>query len=57
MRENTNILCLFFFSSILQDKTVVAALKYFGYKTVNDVPLPVKEIEFGWNCFQKNMFK
>ena len=53
-------LCLFF-SSIFQDRAVVATLKYFGYKTVNDVSLPSKEMEkeenLGWNCIQKNMLK
>ena len=61
MWENTNILCLFVFSSIFQDRAVVATLKYFGYKTVIDVSLPPKEMEkeeFGMeNCFQKNMLK
>ena len=36
---------LFFFSSIFQDKAVVANLKYFGYKTVTDVLLPLKEMK------------
>ena len=35
----------FFFSSIFQDKAVVANLKYFGYKTVTDVLLPLKEMK------------
>ena len=26
-------------------QAVVATLKYFGYKTVNDVPLPLKEMK------------
>ena len=26
-------------------QAVVATLKYFGYKTVNDVPLPLKKME------------
>ena len=33
------------FSSIFQDRAVVANLKYFGYKTVTDVLLPLKEIK------------
>ena len=36
---------VFFFSSIFQDKAVVANLKYFGYKTVTDVLLPLKEMK------------
>ena len=42
--ENTNSLCLFF-SSIFQDRAVAANLKYFGYKTVTDVLLPLKEMK------------
>ena len=34
-----------FFSSIFQDRAVVANLKYFGYKTVTDVLLPLKEMK------------
>ena len=34
-----------FFSSIFQDRAVVANLKYFGYKTVDDVLLPLKEMK------------
>ena len=59
MWENTNILCLFF-SSIFQDRAVVATLKYFGYKTVNDVSLPSKEMEkeeFGIELFSKEYVK
>ena len=59
--ENTNSLCLFFFSSIFQDKAVVANLKYFGYKTVTNVLLPLKEIkkkkEFGMELFLKEYVK
>ena len=50
-----------FFSSIFQDRAVVANLKYFGYKTVTDVLLPLKEMKkrrnLGRNCFRKNMLK
>ena len=43
-----------FFSSMHTSRqTVVATLKYFGYKTVNDVPLPLKEIEFGIELLSK----
>ena len=45
-----------FFSSIFQDRAVVATLKYFGYKTVNDISLPSKEMgkeEFGMELFSK----
>ena len=49
------------FSSIFQDRAVVANLKYFGYKTVTDVLLPLKEMKkkknLGWNSFRKNMLK
>ena len=34
-----------FFSSIFQDRAVVANLTYFGYKTVTDVLLPLKEMK------------
>ena len=34
-----------FFSSIFQDRAVVANLKCFGYKTVTDVLLPLKEMK------------
>ena len=34
-----------FFSSIFQDRAAVANLKYFGYKTVTDVLLPLKEMK------------
>ena len=34
-----------FFSIIFQDRAVVPTLKYFGYKTVNGVSLPSKEME------------
>ena len=44
MRENTNTLSLFL-SGILQDKKLLQTLKYFGYKTVKDVPLPLKEMK------------
>ena len=33
-----------FFQHTLR-QAVVATLKYFGYKTVNDVPLPLKEMK------------
>ena len=36
---------MFVFSSIFQDRAVVANLKYFGYKTVTDVLLPLKEMK------------
>ena len=36
---------MFFFSSIFQDRAVVANLKYFEYKTVTDVLLPLKEMK------------
>ena len=48
------------FSSIFQDRAVVATLKYFGYKTVNDVSLPSKEMEkeeFGMELFSKEYVK
>ena len=47
---------LCFFSSIFQDRAVVATLKYFGNKSVNDVSLPSKEMEkeeFGMELFLK----
>ena len=46
-----------FSSSIFQDRQL---LKYFGYKTVNDVSLPLKEMkkeEFGMELFSKDMLK
>ena len=49
-----------FFSGIFQDRAVVATLKYFGYKTVNDVSLPSKEMEkeeFGMELFSKEYVK
>ena len=49
-----------FFSSIFQDRAVVATLKCFGYKTVNDVSLPSKEMEkeeFGMELFSKEYVK
>ena len=49
-----------FFSSIFQDRAVVATLKYFGYKTVNNVSLPSKEMEkeeFGMELFSKEYVK
>ena len=49
-----------FFSSIFQDRAVVATLKYFVYKTVNDVSLPSKEMEkeeFGMELFSKEYVK
>ena len=49
-----------FFSSIFQDRAVVATLKYFGCKTVNDVSLPSKEMEkeeFGMELFSKEYVK
>ena len=49
-----------FFSSIFQDRAVVANLKYFGYKTVTDVLLPLKEMkkeEFGMELFSKEYVK
>ena len=49
-----------FFSSIFQDRAVVATLKYFGYKTVIDVSLPSKEMEkeeFGMELFSKEHVK
>ena len=49
-----------FFSSIFQDRAVVATLKYFGYKIVNDVSLPSKEMEkeeFGMELFSKEYVK
>ena len=42
-----------FFFQHTSRQTVVATLKYFGYKTVNDVPLPLKEIEFGMELLSK----
>ena len=51
---------MFVFSSIFQDRAVVATLKYFGYKTVNDVSLPSKEMEkeeFGMELFSKEYVK
>ena len=48
---------MFVFSSIFQDRAVAATLKYFGYKTVNDVSLPSKEMEkeeFGMELFSKD---
>ena len=50
-----------FFSSIFQDRAVVANLKYFGYKAVTDVLLPLKEMkkkeEFGMELFSKEYVK
>ena len=49
-----------FFSSIFQDREVVETLKYFGYKTVNDVSLPSKKMEieeFGMELFSKEYGK
>ena len=49
-----------FFSSIFQDRAVVATLKYFGYKTENDVSLPSKEMEkeeFGMELLSKEYVK
>ena len=49
-----------FFSSILQERAVVATLKYFGYKTVNDVSLPSKQMvkeEFGMELFSEEYVK
>ena len=49
-----------FFSSIFQDRAVVANLKYFGYKTVTDVLLPLKEMkkeEFGMELLSKEYVK
>ena len=49
-----------FLSSIFQDRAVVATLEYFGYKTVNDVSLPSKEMEkekFGIELFSKEHVK
>ena len=50
-----------FFSSIFQDRAVAANLKYFGYKTVTDVLLPLKEMkkkeEFGMELFLKEYVK
>ena len=51
---------MFVFSSIFQDRAVVATLKYFGYKTVNDVSLPSKVMEkeeFGMELFSKEYVK
>ena len=51
---------LFFFCSIFQDRAVVANLKYFGYKTVTDILLPLKEMkkeEFGMELFSKEYVK
>ena len=51
---------LFFFCSIFQDRAVVANLKYFGYKTVTDILLPLKEMkkeEFGMELFSKEYIK
>ena len=51
---------MFVFSSIFQDRAVVTTLKYFGYKTVNDVSLPSKEMEkeeFGMELFSKEYVK
>ena len=36
---------MFVFSSIFQDRAVVANLKYSGYKPVTDVLLPLKEMK------------
>ena len=44
---------MFFFSNIPQDRQLLQPLNYFGYKTVNDVPLPLKEIEFGMELLSK----
>ena len=46
---------MFVFSSIFQDRAVVATLKYFGYKTVNDISLPSKE--FGMELYSKEYVK
>ena len=49
-----------FSSSIFQDRSVFANLKYFGYKTVTNVLLPLKEIkkeEFGMELFSKEYVK
>ena len=51
---------MFVFSSIFQDRAVVATLKYFGHKTVNNVSLPSKEMEkeeFGMELFSKEYVK
>ena len=51
---------MFVFSSIFQDRAVVATLKYFGYRTVNYVSLPSKEMEkeeFGMELFSKEYVK
>ena len=45
-----------FFFQHTSRQVVVATLKYFGYKTVNDVPLPLKKIEkeeFGMELLSK----
>ena len=49
---------MFVFSSMCQG--IFAILKYFGYKTVNDVSLPSKEMEkeeFGMELFSKEYIK
>ena len=51
---------MFVFSRIFQDRAIVATLKYFGYKIVNDASLPSKEMEkeeFGMELFSKEYVK
>ena len=51
---------MFVFSQHISRQAVVATLKYFGYKTVNDVSLPSKKMEkeeFGMELFSKEYIK
>ena len=50
---------MFVFFWHISRQAVVATLKYLGYKTVNDVPLPSKEMEkeFGMELFSKEYVK
>ena len=51
---------MFVFFQHTSKQAVVATLKYFGYKTVNDVPLPLKKMEkeeFGMELLSKEYVK
>ena len=51
---------MFVFFQHISRQAVVATLKYFGHKTVNDVSLPSKKMEkeeFGMELFSKEYVK
>ena len=51
---------MFVFFQHTSRPAVIATLEYFGYKTVNDVPLPVKKMEkeeFGMELLSKEYIK